>query len=286
MAQDLLDALARAEAATRRGGRQRRDLRRLRPPFHRPAPRGEVACMLFTGQRMRVVRREIVGAELCRTGYIEAPVTRFLLRHLRPGMVFVDVGAQYGYHSLVASLVVGHGRVVALEPGQGVFPLLAANVAAAGNVTALPVAAFSAEATLQLRDYGPRHSALSTLLPSARVPPAERRNLRGASYPVRAVALDDLLGAVGVVPDVVKLDAEGAEFAILGGMRRMLEQAGPVVTLETGDYDGMASPATTECLDRLEAHGYRAYEPDAGGTLQPHRRRRQYDYGNLVLVKE
>jgi FkbM family methyltransferase len=244
-----------------------------------------VTCELFTGQRMRVVRREIVGAELCRTGFIEAPVTRFLLRHLRPGMVFVDVGAHYGYHSLVASLVVGHGRVVSLEPGRGVFPLLAANVAGAGNVDALPVAAFSGEATLHLRDFGPHYSALSTLLPSARVPPAERRGLRGGTYPVRAVALDDLLDAAGLVPDVVKLDAEGAELAILGGMRRLLEQVGPVVTLETGDYDGMASPATAECLDLLAAHGYRAYEPDAVGDLRPHRRRPHYDYGNLFLLK-
>jgi FkbM family methyltransferase len=202
-------------------------------------------------------------------------------------MVFVDVGAHYGYHSLVASLVVGSGRVLSLEPGRGVFSLLAANVAGAANVSPLPVAAFSGPATVVLQDFGPRCSALSTLLPSARVPPAERRGLRlrGGAYPVPAVALDDLLDEAGLVADVVKLDAEGAELAILGGMRRMLERSGPVVTLETGDYDGMASPATAECLDLLESHGYRAHELDAGGDLRPHRRRPRYDYGNLFLLK-
>ena len=48
----------------------------------------EVDCPVFTGRQMRVVLPEIVGAEIYRRTYIEPTLTRVLLDHLRPGMVF------------------------------------------------------------------------------------------------------------------------------------------------------------------------------------------------------
>ena len=83
-------------------------------------------------------------------------------------------------------------------------------------------------------------------------------------------------------PDIVKLDAEGAELAIIAGMERILRDVGPLVALETGDYDGMASPATSESIEALAAVGYRCFEYDGG--LRPHRRQGRYGYGNLFFL--
>ncbi|HET9771037.1 MAG TPA: FkbM family methyltransferase [Acidimicrobiia bacterium] len=244
-----------------------------------------VTCRIFTGDRMQVVVPEIVGDELCRQGYIEPDLTRVLLGTLRPGMVFVDVGAHYGYHSLVAGRAVGpSGRVLALEPGRGVLPLLLANTAGHGNITVDAVAASARTGTALLRDYGAGNSALSTIHGGARVPPDERRSLRAETYEVPAVALDDHLPARGIRPDFVKLDAEGAELDILRGMERILDEVAPILALEVGDYDGMASPSTASSLDHLDRFGYRAYEWSAGG-LRPHVRRTRYGYGNLFLAK-
>jgi FkbM family methyltransferase len=244
-----------------------------------------VTCRIFTGDRMRVVVPEIVGTELCRQGVIEPALTAVLLEVLRPGMVFVDVGAHYGYHSLVASRIVGpSGAVVALEPGRGVLPLLRANTAHAGNIVIDAVAASARTGPVILRDFGPGNSALSTILPGARVPPAERARLVSETYTVAGVALDERLLDLGIRPDFVKLDAEGAELDILFGMRRILEDVGPVLAMEVGDYDGMQSPTSAVSLDHLERAGYRTFEWSAGG-LRRHARRDHYDYGNLIFLK-
>ena len=274
VASDLREALDRAEAA---------------PARPLPAPAGDDAAPvevdIFTGQRMRVVVPEIVGTELWRRGFIEASLTRVLLETLRPGMVFVDVGAHYGYHSLVASRLVGRsGAVVALEPSRGVLPLLRENTAGAGNITVDAVAACGRNTTVTLVDFGAHHSALSTIYPSARVPLDERHRLQGESYSVPGVALDDHLLARGLRPDFVKLDAEGAELEILHGVRRILEESGPMIAMEVGDYDGMPSPDTAACLDHLEGLGYRPLEWTDGG-LRPHARRERYGYDNLFFVK-
>ncbi len=241
-------------------------------------------CSLFTGQPIRVVLPEIVGADLYRHSFIEPGLTRVLLDHLRPGMVFIDVGAHYGYHSLVASEAVGQqGRVVAFEPARHTFEILLHNVGHLANVRAHRVALHSTNGTVSLRDFGVGHSALNTVMGGARVPLTERRRLRGTSYTVPCVTLDQFLPSAGLVPDVVKLDAEGSELSILQGMSRVLAEGNPLVTVETGDYEGMPSPATAACIDFLSTLGYRCLEYANG--LRPHDRRASYGYDNLFFLK-
>jgi FkbM family methyltransferase len=257
-------------------------VRRLRLFMHCVTRPIEVDCTIFTGQRMRVVLPEIVGADIYRYRYIEPPLTRVLLDHLRPGMIFVDVGAHYGYHSIVASQAVGRqGLVFAFEPARSTFRLLLRNVERLENVRAHQLALCSANGTTVLRDFGLRHSALNTLTGTAKVPPAERRRLQSTSYPVPCVTLDELLLPAGLIPDVVKLDAEGSELSILRGMSKILKEGNPMVTVEAGDYEGMQSPATADCIDFLSTFGYRCLEYADG--LRPHVRRSRYGYDNLYF---
>jgi FkbM family methyltransferase len=242
-----------------------------------------VTAHLFDGQRLRVVVPEIVGTELYRRGVIEPSVTRLLLTRLRPGMVFVDVGAHYGYFTVLAHrLVRPSGRVVAFEPSRRAARLLRRNAAHRESVVVEEAAVGERGGTAELRDFGPRHSAVNTTLATARVPTAERDRLRPETYAVPVVSLDEYAAANDLRPDIVKLDAEGAELAILTGMRTVLRDARPIVVLETGDYDGMASPNTASSIDALEDAGYACFEDAA--ARQPHRRRARYGYGNLVFV--
>ncbi|MGH9278887.1 MAG: FkbM family methyltransferase [Acidimicrobiales bacterium] len=254
-------------------------------PATQPATR-TVTCTLFDGQRLTVVRPEIVGDALCRDGRIEPALTRVLLDHLRPGDVFVDVGAQYGYFTVLAARAVGPtGRVVAFEPGRRTLPLLARNVAGRANVVVEPCAVHAGPGTAELHDFGPEYSALNTVLAGARVPAHERARLRAHTYPVPTVALDGYCATHDLHPDMVKIDAEGAETSILRGMARILREGAPLVAVEAGDYEGMASPPTAESIDLMEAMGYRCFDHDGRG-MRPHERRRTYGYGNLFFLKD
>jgi FkbM family methyltransferase len=258
--------------------------RRLRLSMHRVTRPIEVDCTVFTGQRMRVVLPEIVGADIYRHTYIEPTLTRVLLHHFRPGMIFVDAGAHYGYHSIVASHAVGRrGLVLAFEPARHTFRLLARNVEQLENVRALQLALHSRSGTMVLHDFGTRHSALNTLTGTAKVPPPDRRRLQATTYPVPRIALDELLLPAGLMPDVVKLDAEGSELSILHGMSKILMDGNPMITVETGDYEGMRSPGTADCIDFLNTFGYRCLEYANG--LRPHARRSRYGYDNLYFTR-
>ncbi|MEM6583595.1 MAG: FkbM family methyltransferase [Pseudomonadota bacterium] len=80
--------------------------------------------------RMRVHARSDmhVSTSIASRGIWEPQETHFLLATLRPGDVFVDVGANIGYFSLLASQQVGvDGTVLAFEPEADNFALLEAN---------------------------------------------------------------------------------------------------------------------------------------------------------------
>ena len=257
---------------------------RLRPLLARLTGPTEVTCELFDGQHLRVALPELEAIDLYRHGLIEPPVTAMLLDRLRPGMAFFDVGAHYGYFTVLASRLVGPtGTVVAFEPSRSAARLLTQNVNHLDRVVVEHVAVQAETGTALLSDFGPRHSALNTVLDGARVPARERRRLRKNVYEVPAVSLDDYTATHNLRPAIVKLDAEGAELAILTGMRDVLRSASPLVVLETGDYQGMAAPATSECIDVLETMGYRPFEYDNG--LRPHDRRDSYGYGNLFFSR-
>jgi FkbM family methyltransferase len=282
----LLEALAAAEAATRRPmSWLRHPLRHGRVVYDVARGPHEVTCTIFTGRALRVVVPEIVGTQLLRYGVIEPAVSRVLVERLAPGMVFFDIGAQYGYHSLVAAeLVAPGGTVVAFEPGRDAFRLLSRNAEPVGNVIVENVAVGERSGTIDLLDFGVRSSSLNTVRSTARVPVNERRQLRGVSYPVRVTTIDEYVARSGLIPDVVKIDAEGSELAVLEGMEGTLRRAAPIVTLETGDYAGMDSPRTVESIDHLERLGYECLELH-GGSLRPHARRCRYGYDNLFFVK-
>ena len=93
----------------------------------------QVAPTTFTVQltEMDAERCTVGGVELycdtadaavtpgLRSGVYEPHLTQVFERYCRPGMTVVDVGANLGYYSLLASRLVGtSGRVIALEPNS------------------------------------------------------------------------------------------------------------------------------------------------------------------------
>ena len=72
---------------------------------------------------------DLISREVCLTGCYEPPVTRLLQRRLGRGGTMVDVGANWGYFTLLAAAVSDQeGRVISLEPDPRHFDALEANV--------------------------------------------------------------------------------------------------------------------------------------------------------------
>ncbi len=154
----------------------------------------------------------------------EPRTTTFLRRVLRPGAVFVDVGANHGYFTLLAAALVGPtGRVHAFEPNPLVAARLAAHVEANAfgdrvvvHGDALADAADPDGVFYVSQD--PVNTGLSTLTPWDHALAAgllsETRTIR-----VNVETFDRWRASAGVSHvDVLKIDAEQTEDRIVDGM--------------------------------------------------------------------
>lgn len=165
--------------------------------------------------------RNALAREVFFTGKYEPQETDLIGRMLGPGGVFVDVGAHWGYFSLLAADRVGpSGRVVAVEADPRIFAILAGNFARnrLDRAVAVHAAAADRDGPIALAgfDEGQDNWGLSRVV--------EDSSRAGAfAFEVPARPLDDLLDDHEVeAVDLLKVDIEGAEALAIPGMRRGL----------------------------------------------------------------
>lgn len=142
-------------------------------------------------------------------------------RDVRPGDVVFDVGANLGaYTMLFAQWVGATGRVVAFEPAPapyaGLSRLLEANALSA-RVTLINAAVSASE-------------GFGTFLGDG-VDGASRlvRAPRAGTLDVPTVTIDAVCRREGVMPRLLKIDAEGAELDVLRGARDTIAAGGPAL---------------------------------------------------------
>jgi FkbM family methyltransferase len=172
--------------------------------------------------------REPVGFHLLIDGVYEQEVQSFILQRLEEGSVFVDVGANIGAVTIPAARTAG--RVLAIEASPSVFPYLAQNIKAnhLENVRCMNVAAGREEAYLPFYTAPMEHFGMGSFGPQFNAQPTQ----------VPAVALDQILAdeKIGRV-DLIKIDVEGFELAVLQGARRLLaNDRPPVIIFEFCDW--------------------------------------------------
>ena len=167
-------------------------------------------------------------------GSFEPNEFAFVNRFLKPGMVFVDVGANDGYYTLFAARRVGsNGRVVAVEPSSRERVNLQRNLDrnGFGNVSVVPSAlgALAGEANLRLAQGV--HSGHNTLGKFA------HDDVVAASLErVKVETLDAVVAELGLDRvHFVKIDVEGAEASVVAGARGILTSMRPLMLLEVND---------------------------------------------------
>jgi FkbM family methyltransferase len=227
-------------------------------------------CRILGRYKFYVDTRDITfGAHVLLDGFWEPWITRFMARKVRPGWVVADVGANFGYYSLLLADLVGpEGRVHSVEPNPAAVELLRRSVMLngfSGRTTVHALAAGESDGGSAKLWVPARNPGGAALAYPAGVPSDCERLDVGVS------SLDALLASEQSV-DFVKIDAEGSEQRIFAGMGRLLERFRPAVLLEFHpawyadpseflcrlgslygslrhiDYDGEAVPIAPETL--------------------------------------
>jgi FkbM family methyltransferase len=148
---------------------------------------------------------------------LEPGLVRLFKQLVQPGMVIVDAGANVGIYTLYGARLTGErGKVYSFEPAPRTFTILKDNVQVNGfletGIVVLDQAALSDRRGMALLAVYDGDSGHNTLFPDASAP---------STVEVRTTTLDEALAGEERV-DIVKIDVEGAEPLVLGGMQKIL----------------------------------------------------------------
>ncbi|MGO8788233.1 MAG: FkbM family methyltransferase [Terriglobia bacterium] len=185
----------------------------------------------------------------------EETTTQVFKQLIRPGDVTIDVGAHWGYFTLLAAtLCTETGRVYAFEPHPKNFAMLIRNIQAnhLSNVVTVQSAVSDCAGSIQMFEA---HSSMGHSLNNHL---QEWRATDGASplaISVNAVRLDDFFAHNPVQPRLVKIDIEGSEPLALAGMRCLIERNPSLVLIMEFNPFYLNAQAATDFLDQLAAWG-------------------------------
>jgi FkbM family methyltransferase len=176
----------------------------------------------------------------------------FILHLLRPGDLFVDIGANIGAYTILAAKAAG-ARCVSIEPLPTTFAHLENNI---------------------------HYNRVGDLVDARNVGlAADRRQLRfsanldtmnhvvdesydGPYQLVDVLSLDELLD--GRVPFAMKIDVEGFERQVLAGASRTLAAPGlQAILVEVNDHQDRYGDKGKTARDTLRDAGFAAYRYDA-----------------------
>jgi len=242
------------------------DQQRSPSPFSVRLSAADVVMVPHDGVEVALDRADrSVSHPIIDSGTWEPHVERVLRQLLAEGSVFVDIGANVGWHSALAATLVGDaGLVYAVEPNPENAKLIAETIRHNNNLTNMRLLPF---ALSEQAGYATFRSAIGS---NGGFADRDRSEIIDPSVTiVPTVRFDDL--GIGHV-DVIKIDVEGAEPMVLRGATKTIERDHPSIIFEFScemtERVGGVSPQAH--LEMIESFGYRLSVIERGtGELLP-----------------
>jgi FkbM family methyltransferase len=201
------------------------------------------------------------GINECWMGTYERQVQKVVSQIVRPGAAVWDLGANVGFYTLAFSKLVGPtGSVVAFEADglNSAYLLQHIKLNKLDNVTVVQAVVYRSPGMISfsIDALGTQHAICGD----------SRRQ-------IPSISLDSYLANGESSPDVIKIDVEGAEAAVLEGAKQLLQARHPDLIIALH-----GSEESAECSAFLRDLGYAFF--DMQGKLQTEA------YGDTVLARK
>jgi FkbM family methyltransferase len=196
--------------------------------------------------------RDFIQRMIFSFGFWEPHISSYVESALRPGDVFVDIGANVGYYSLLASKRVGsEGTVIAIEAAPATFILLQNNLKLnrCENVLAMNIAASDRHGQMDL--FAGESLAATTTIAS--------RGLKFCATIACAPLSDIIPASLAERVRLIKIDIEGGEIPVMNNLLSNLDRFDPEVQVVAEVSGSESRTEWGEIIQRMRKKGFSTY---------------------------
>lgn len=222
----------------------------------------------------------------------EIRLAKFMINTLKPGYIYIDIGAHFGYYTLLAADLIGEtGKVYAFEAAGKTYEVLKRNTEMLKQVQALHNAVSNQEETITFYEFPILYSEYNSMDIAQFQREGWIKKYKPEKTEVRAVTMDLFNETILKAPDFVKIDVEGAEDKVIAGSMKLLQQHSPVIVMEFLSSE-RHNTAHTRAVTLLYQQRYQPWAIDKDGKLKQvadisfYMRQNKFDSDNIVFIKE
>jgi FkbM family methyltransferase len=253
----------------------------------------EITIETFFGESMTVVLPSgldifLLGAK---SHHSEIRLAQFMLMYLREGCIFYDVGAHLGFFTLLAAKLAGsEGKIISFEASPSMFTYCQQNVSNHANIRVYNKAVFNEDGSIRFYEFPILYSEYNSPYPEQYEDASWHKSNKAIEVDIPSVTLDSFVRQSNHIPDLIKIDVEGAETEVLDGADDLLSRYKPVIVMEyiSPSIETWEDNTHVKAVKKLADKGYLAHVIQKNGLLKTMPVTRDlllsFDSENLVFV--
>lgn len=226
------------------------------------------------GQKIFVDTRDIsLTPHILLDGFWEMWITKVFAKTIKEGMTVVEIGANFGYYTLLAASLIGPtGKIYAFEANSEISEILLQSIAVNGfldRVIVIKKVVSDKSGRIKFHKLRRLHGGSSISDISEGIFKFQKYKDHVETMDVEAVSLDDYFAGNNLKIDAIKIDVEGSEALIFKGMKKLLQE-NPHVTIIcefTPDLISGTGENPKQFLEEIMTHGFKLRIIDTDSNL-------------------
>lgn len=229
-----------------------------------------VTANLYNGRKMTIALPASTDIYLTggKSHDSEIRLAKYLIKNLEKDSHFLDIGAHFGYFTLMASGLVGdYGKVQSFEPSKLSYQLLAKNIADLKNTTSTQKAVSNSLESIVFYEFPNSHSEYNTTDITQFKDQEWIKDYKPNIIEIETTTIDEITKDGKFKPQIIKIDVEGAEHKVIRGGMSFFGAHSPQIVMEYLEPN-RKNESHKNALELLLSLGYKTFIIKFDGEIE------------------